>query len=87
MRRFELGNVRRLVERVRELLGYANITINEKSSLLETTHKLQSLIVRISSQPKADRELVGDLARDTFVQISNSYSSLILCADGHLQIP
>lgn len=46
VRRFEIINVKRLVERVRELLGYANVIINEKGNLLQTTHQLQSLIVR-----------------------------------------
>lgn len=80
-------NVLLLRERVRELLGYADIKADSKANLLQTIQQLQSIIVRISSQPKADRELIAQLARNTYVQISNSYSSLALFTDGYIQIP
>jgi hypothetical protein len=45
VRRFEITNVQRLVERVRELLN-ANVIVNQKANLLQTTQQFQSLIVR-----------------------------------------
>jgi len=87
VRRFEILNVKRLVERVRELLGYANVVVNDKANLLQTTHQLQSLIVRISSQNKDDRELTAKLGRETFVAVANSYSSLAVLPSGVIQIP
>lgn len=46
VRRFEVRNLSRLVDRVKELLGGAEVVIDPKANLLQTTHQLQALIVR-----------------------------------------
>ncbi|KAI6244173.1 hypothetical protein M3Y99_00089700 [Aphelenchoides fujianensis] len=87
VRRFELQNLSRLIERVQDLLGGAELKIDHHSNLLQTTHQLQSVIVRISSRPRADRERVKELATGVGVEILNSYSDISMTSDGRIQIP
>ncbi|KAI6232326.1 hypothetical protein M3Y95_00474300 [Aphelenchoides besseyi] len=87
VRRFELQNLGRLIERVQDLLGGAEVKIDMHSNLLQTTHQLQSLIVRISSRPRADRDKLKKLATESIIEVRNSYSELAIVSDGRIQVP
>ncbi|KAI6209397.1 hypothetical protein M3Y96_00217400 [Aphelenchoides besseyi] len=87
VRRFELQNLGRLIERVQDLLGGAEVKIDMHSNLLQTTHQLQSLIVRISSRPRADRDKLKELATESIIEVRNSYSELAIVSDGRIQVP
>ncbi|CAD5229174.1 unnamed protein product [Bursaphelenchus okinawaensis] len=87
VRRFEVANLIRLLNRIKELLGGAEIVHDPRGNLLQTTHQLQSLIVRISSRPKSEMAELQQLARDLQIEVCNSYSEINLRPDGRLQVP
>ncbi|CAD5234628.1 unnamed protein product [Bursaphelenchus xylophilus] len=87
VRRFEVRNLVRLLDRVKELLGGAEVIYDPRGNLLQTTHQLQSLIVRISSRSKAEMNELAEVARNLQVEICNSYSEINIRTDGRLQIP
>lgn len=49
VRRFEVGNLERLTERVRGLFGGCELVVNSYGSLLRTTLQMQTIIVRYAT--------------------------------------
>lgn len=91
VRRFDLRNLDLLVDRVRELLGGAQLLVRPLANVGLTIQQLQIFIGRVCTQPKEDKAALQALFRSQQVEIVNSYSELnILEDDGSsclLQIP
>ncbi|KAH7697837.1 Protein C35B8.3 a [Aphelenchoides avenae] len=87
VRRFELRNLELLMERVRDLFGTTHLVVDPLGHLLRNIQHLQSIIVRVSSRPKAETTEVLQLAKDAVIEIVSAYSELNVTRDGRLQIP
>ncbi|KAI1716284.1 hypothetical protein DdX_07325 [Ditylenchus destructor] len=87
IRRFEVGQLKRLVSRVEELLGN-KIYVNPYGNLLLTIQQMQSIIVRINSQSTAEKAKLRNIARNGLtLEIVSSYHELAMLRNGRLQIP
>jgi hypothetical protein len=87
VRRFDIRNVELLTERIRELVGMANVIVDPFAHLLRTIQQLQSIIVRVSSRSKKEAAEVYRLSNNCTIQIVSGYGELVLTRDGRIQIP
>uniref|UniRef100_A0A915CQY6 T-cell activation inhibitor, mitochondrial n=1 Tax=Ditylenchus dipsaci TaxID=166011 RepID=A0A915CQY6_9BILA len=87
IRRFEVTNLGRLVQRVETLLGNATLLVNPYGNLLTTTHQMHAIIVRMHSMPALETSKIKHLACNSIIEIVTGYHELAVLRDGRLQIP
>ncbi|KAL3104179.1 hypothetical protein niasHS_002206 [Heterodera schachtii] len=87
VRRFDVRNLEKLTERVRELLGGVQLVRRPHENVLNAIQQIQIFIGKICSQPKNEREMLRALlSPEIFVEIVNCYQELMV-VEGCLQIP